>query len=73
MIKKNRSETSCAVLHNGVLLFLPLLTENQPQGVRAVVKNVEKLNFIPETLVFCFNIRENNRQELAYAGEIVER
>lgn len=48
--------------------FLPLLTEIQPREVRAVVKNVEKLKFIPETLVFCFNIRENNRQELAYAG-----
>ncbi len=52
---------------------MPLRTENQAKQVRTVVKNVEKLIFDLETLVFCSNIRENKRQQSAYAGKIAGR
>ncbi len=52
--------------------FLPMRTEKRPKRAYAVVKNVEKLIFILETLVFCFNITENkgqeNGNEMAAAG-----
>lgn len=40
------------VSENESISFLPLRTENQGQKALPVVKYVEKLNFIPETLVF---------------------